>query len=663
MRLALAVAAAGVLAACAVPACAQPPRIQAVRLDSPPKIDGVLDDACWQRPADASEFWYRGNLTRPSEETEAWICYDASCIYVAFWCHDPQPGKIVAQQRKRGGSFGADDRVILHIDPWHSHQNTSYFLANPRGTQKEMLAGAGGTKIEWLGDWQAAARTDESGWTAEMAIPWKILKYTKGQDTMGLFFGRYHSRSDQEWYWPKIGLWKPNLMADWVGLHPPAPKLQTIALQYSNFGLGTAGFRTGMDIKRQLSQQSNALLTINPDFGNVEQAVESADFTYTPRVLDDNRPFFSEGEVHDDDEYTMFYSRNIEEVDVGAKFAGQNASQDFSGLLATNGSEERHAFYKSRWDFGSWNRIGFAGTWTSKPGVENNVGSIYCRLGRRTDHYRDYIQYKLKRSFTRGPGGEGAITVFSTGRAATRRRLGWELWHSDIEPSYLASDGILPDPDRTGWGGSLRYGDEYDKGRIRGWSIESNAYDLNLHSGDLLRRVADLSAEAWTLKSYLGMDLQQSTRREASPADDGSFVFYHDRLCSLWYGWNQQDSYRRGSIGTSFGRRAGGTSMYVRVRQRMKLASAFSLDISQEFLRLTGPLARNEQQSIVGVNYDLSNERSLSARLLARERKTNLTFGYRQAVRNGTDVYILFGDPNAEGTVSRVILKLIRPLH
>jgi hypothetical protein len=132
MRLALAVAAAGVLAACAVPACAQPPRIQAVRLDSPPKIDGVLDDACWQRPADASEFWYRGNLTRPSEETEAWICYDASCIYVAFWCHDPQPGKIVAQQRKRGGSFGADDRVILHIDPWHSHQNTSYFLADRR---------------------------------------------------------------------------------------------------------------------------------------------------------------------------------------------------------------------------------------------------------------------------------------------------------------------------------------------------------------------------------------------------------------------------------------------------------------------------------------------------------------------------------------------------
>ncbi len=93
------------------------PHIPAVKVNEPIKIDGLLDEAAWQKAAKVTGFWRTDRDELAKEQTEVLICYDEMAIYIAFLCHDSQPQLIRAQQKKRGGSFGNDDLVIVELDP------------------------------------------------------------------------------------------------------------------------------------------------------------------------------------------------------------------------------------------------------------------------------------------------------------------------------------------------------------------------------------------------------------------------------------------------------------------------------------------------------------------------------------------------------------------
>ncbi len=639
-------------------------QIKAIKITTPPNMDGRLDDDCWQRPADADKFLFLETQTPASENTQAWICYDSENIYVAFRCFDSQPDKITSQQKKRNGSFATDDWVGVDIDPWHTHASIYWFDVNSIGTQAESLPGAGGSKIEWLGDWNGAAKMFDSGWTAEMAIPWSIFKYPKNQTSMGIAFIRRHARSTQWWWSPNLGPNNDNtLMFDWVDIEPPSPKLNNIALSYTNIGVGGVHLKNGIDLKKQLSQQVNSLLTVNPDFDSIEQDVESIDFSYSPRVLTDNRPFFAEGgDAQQDGEYRMFYSRDISKVDAGAKIAGQTGKQTFSGLATTAGGGDRHIFYKSRWNLGKANRLGFAATSTHESGIDNNVVSAYGRLGKTTSKRTDLMEYRLMKSFTPGAGGDGSITVAGAGGEGGPKQLGWGIWYQDVQPDYFAADGIVPDPDLKGWDYHLSYGNEYAKGLLRGYRLVLDGISQWVHSNDLLERSLSLGLSAWSVNQQAQLGFYRGDRRHESLNEPGIFDVYGDMVYSLGYAWNLSDMYWRGYIDTQFGRRAGGHLFRTLIRQAIKLGGNFHSDFSVEFLHMTGPYAQNEHQSIASLSYDISNEKSISARIIEHDGAFNASFGFRQAVRRGEDIFLLFGDPNADRTKNRIILKLIRPL-
>jgi hypothetical protein len=636
---------------------------QAFRAEQPPTIDGTLDDACWQRPPDAVDFWYNEMGVLASERTEAWICYDDANIYVAFRCFDSNPNGIAASQRKRGGSLRSDDYVRFDIDPWHSHRRRFQFFVNPIGTQNENMPGGGGTKIEWIGDWEAAAARNGSGWTAEMAIPWSMLSYPSGQETMGVMFVRRRAASDQIWQSPNLG---PNndlsLMLGWTGLLPPKPKLSRTILHHAIAGFGGVGLQNGLDMKQQLSQETNALITINPDFDSVEQSVESIDFTYSPRVLSDNRPFFAEGATHFAHENQVFYSRSIEDVDIGAKVVGQTGRHDYSGLFTRAGGGDRHLFYKSRWSLGTDSRIGIATTSTRAAGVDNNVGAVHFRLGRQNSVRRDRFEGRVLKSWTEGDGGDGVAYALGLHGQGGPRQLGYGLWYLDYHPDYYPADGIVPEPDRKGWYRSLEYGDLYDSGWLRGWQVELDNSEYDLQSGDLLSRSTSLSVGFWSLTSQYNLRYHSGKRRGWEPDESGSVPIFHDRLVSMGWSWHPNDMYRRGYISASFGSRAGGDYLGLLVRQGFSLFEFLHSDLTVEYVRMTGPYAHKARQTVLTMSYDITSERSLSARLVERSGTLNPTLGFRQAVRRGQDIYVLFGDPNADGTVNRVIVKLIRPL-
>src|SRR5438067_162852 len=104
------------LALLTAPAGAQPEQttrrtIPAVRVTTPPVIDGNLDDACWKTLPSTSGFSDETTGALVPDDTTIRIGYDDTNVYVAFYCHDPQPQSIVARERKRGTDVRGDDSV------------------------------------------------------------------------------------------------------------------------------------------------------------------------------------------------------------------------------------------------------------------------------------------------------------------------------------------------------------------------------------------------------------------------------------------------------------------------------------------------------------------------------------------------------------------------
>ncbi len=130
------------------------------------------------------------------------------------------------------------------------------------------------------------------------------------------------------------------------------------------------------------------------------------------------------------------------------------------------------------------------------------------------------------------------------------------------------------------------------------------------------------------------------------------------------YRWDADDLYRESNLELALGKRAGGDYLYYSFDRGWLLTDKLSVKGSYEFSRIKppSPEAYSSDQLIATVAYDIDNERTLAGRLISRKGKTNFYMAYKQRVRSGMDVYVIYGDPNAESTRSSLLLKLIRLL-
>ena len=143
-----------------------PPRIElpSAAASQPPRVDGVLDDACWTTATRVSDFYLQTEEVS-NEKTEVFLSYDQRSIYVAFYCHDANPETIRHEQRRRRGTMGSDDRVELNLDTFNSLQSDkcSKFTVSAGGCQSEKMPTGSVSKTEWRGDWYAATKMVDDG--------------------------------------------------------------------------------------------------------------------------------------------------------------------------------------------------------------------------------------------------------------------------------------------------------------------------------------------------------------------------------------------------------------------------------------------------------------------------------------------------------------------
>src|SRR2546425_5223086 len=181
--------------------------IRVPRFDKAPVIDGKLDDEVWKQAAVLKDFYQTqpGDNITPSKPTEVMFGYDSKTLYLAFHCYD-DPDKVRVTVAKRDEVFG-DDNVRLLLDTFND-QRRAYVLGwNALGIQQDGIMTEGsGTDFSVDIVMESKGMMTSDGWTVEVAIPFKSLRYEAGKDKLwGIHIWRNFFRFNDE-----LDSWMPN---------------------------------------------------------------------------------------------------------------------------------------------------------------------------------------------------------------------------------------------------------------------------------------------------------------------------------------------------------------------------------------------------------------------------------------------------------------------
>ena len=635
------------------------PHIPAIKVDAAPKIDGLLDDEAWQKAAKVTGFWRLDKDELAEEQTEVLICYDDAAIYIAFICHDSQPHLIRAQQKKRSGGLWGDDFVSVNIDPLNQPRIFSEeytFMVNPLGTQNEWVPGGAAAKIEWRGDWQVAAKITEKGWQVEIAIPFRIFRLPRKLKAFGIHFSRTipAPRLIDSTFPYRRGQAVANT-AEWGSLELPRFKSPLLFMPSATFAWGKEdkGMRSGLDIKQYLPNGLQWQGALNPDFRNVEDVVETIDFTYVPRALPDRRPFFAEGQDYFPSRQ-VFYSRLVRDVAIGTKLFGkvERARIGFLGVYESNSrltfasclNYDLNKFWSARAEYAHRTKVGMS------PAYRFSF-SGYIPQG------KDW-RWILGGDLTYAGADGWSLNLRRSSQSFGRISFG--IGYSEIG-DYKPSAGFMPEVNYREFFWNIGYDNRYERGPILMWDCFIYSDERHFRGGREKGQLLDESKGlgVW-VTGHAGWTIGGYYNRYRRPP-------FHDRTFSLSLSWNTFDRYRSGSASYSWGRRAGASYRFLTLSQLLRLSEKWTLNIRYERLMHE---QRTYQLVVSGV-YDLTPERSLVFRWVKGSQPEfgapqnllpvdNFYLGFRQFSRKGMDIYLLLGDPKSRHTRFKLLAKFMQ---
>ena len=296
------------------------PAADATRREGAVIIDGRLEDAAWQRATPITRFrQFQPDEGKPASlPMEVRILYDDGALYIG--ARMSQPGGVVAPLARRdqlldasgnNGSFNSltTDKLIVDLDPYHNHLDDAWFEINPAGVKGDQFDG----DPSWDPVWEAAARVDSAGWTAEMRIPFSQLRFSRGtMQTWGMQIWRYVDQWNERdmWaFWRQNASGGPAFYGHLGGLTIESRERQLELLPYvvmgSTFRPVDSGdpyhdghemrIDAGGDLKYLLTSNLTLDATFNPDFGQVEVDPASLNLTAFETYYDEKRPFFVAG--------------------------------------------------------------------------------------------------------------------------------------------------------------------------------------------------------------------------------------------------------------------------------------------------------------------------------------------------------------------------------
>ena len=294
--------------------------VRAIKLAQPLRVDGRLDEEVYQRHAPFGGFIqvapeYGADST---EKTDVWISYDQDNIYVSVkvWDSAPPERWISNELRRDTNQLRNNDHIGVMFDTFYDRRSGFMFYTNPLGALADYsVIDEGGSNTDWNPVWESRTGTFDGGWTVEMAIPFKTLRYRSGNDQVWGIQMRRSIRHKNEWAYlnpvPQ-NLAGPQALnrvssgGTLVGLDLP-PASRNIELKPYAISRWTTD-RTvtpalsndfdpdlGGDFKYGLTANLTADFTVNTDFAQVEIDEQQVNLTRFSLFFPEKRDFFLEG--------------------------------------------------------------------------------------------------------------------------------------------------------------------------------------------------------------------------------------------------------------------------------------------------------------------------------------------------------------------------------
>ncbi|MBW3572056.1 MAG: hypothetical protein KY467_13215 [Gemmatimonadetes bacterium] len=327
-----------VLACAAAPAAAQQaedpdlPRAMATRTTQPIRIDGALDDTAWQAATPITGFRQLDPQEgQPAtERTELRVLYDDQALYIGAVLHDRHP--VTSRLGRRDMRMQASDWLTVILDSNHDHRTAFGFEINPHGVRRDQTRSPNDEDDSWDPVWEAETTVTDSGWVAEMRIPFSQLRFSaEAIQTWGMQVERQIARNQEFSVWSFTPREQPGGIPRFghlAGLEriPTGKRLEvmpyavTRAEHVDRRGNPFReereyGMDAGLDLKYRVTSNLTLDATVNPDFGQVEVDPAVVNLSAFETFFPEKRPFFVEGaeifRFGGDGTNNVFYSRRI----------------------------------------------------------------------------------------------------------------------------------------------------------------------------------------------------------------------------------------------------------------------------------------------------------------------------------------------------------------
>ena len=108
--------------------------------------------------------------------------------------------------RRDTNQLRQNDQFAVLFDTYHDRRNAYLFYANPiGGFADSQITDESPPNVDWNTIWDVKTGRFEGGWTIEMAIPFKSLRYDpNGDGTWGVNFSRRIRHKNETTFWTPI---------------------------------------------------------------------------------------------------------------------------------------------------------------------------------------------------------------------------------------------------------------------------------------------------------------------------------------------------------------------------------------------------------------------------------------------------------------------------
>ena len=343
------------------------PRVRPMRTNSPPTIDGRLDDPVWRSATMLSQFVQQAPLdgAPATEETEIYISYDSDNLYFGFYLHYADPTIMRANRVDRDTAW-LDDLMTVYFDTFMDQQRTYDFDVNGYNVQGDGILNSGGSRgrmspippadRSWDTLFYSGTQIVADGYTAEMAIPFKSIRYPQQAPGVEHRWGfqivrEVKAKNQENIVWAPMSRDVQTFMSQMGVLEgmtdlstsrnleilPTVTTIQAGSLSKTGAFINDTTPEAGVNVKYGVTSNLTVDFTVNPDFSQIESDNPQIDVNQRyPLFYQELRPFFLEGaEIFDFTSPINFvHTRTIVDPNFGGKVTGKVGRTTLGFLVA-----------------------------------------------------------------------------------------------------------------------------------------------------------------------------------------------------------------------------------------------------------------------------------------------------------------------------------------